>query len=71
RVLRTAFSQRRKTLLNALRSGGLGDGYSRDRIQVAIEQAEIDPRVRAEALEPPQLLQLARALREPFPAPPV
>ena len=65
RVLRTAFSQRRKTLLNALRSGGLGDGYSRERIEGAIEQSGIDPRVRAEALNPQQLLELARSLRAP------
>ena len=64
RVLRTAFSHRRKTLLNALRSGGLGDGYPRARIESALVRCGVDSRVRAEGLSPETLLHLARALRD-------
>ena len=64
RVVRTAFSKRRKTILNCLRGGGLGDGFDRDRIESALRACDVDPQVRAEALSPEKLLEVARALRE-------
>lgn len=65
RVVRTAFSQRRKTILNCLRSGGLGEGVDRTQIEAALAACAIDPKIRAEAVEPERLLALARALRSP------
>lgn len=55
RVVRAAFSQRRKTLANALRGAGIESA-------AALAEAGLDPRVRAEALAPEQLLALARAV---------
>jgi 16S rRNA (adenine1518-N6/adenine1519-N6)-dimethyltransferase len=57
RVVRAAFGQRRKTLLNALRGAGLEASAER------LEAAGVEPRARAESLAPEQLLALARALR--------
>lgn len=71
RVVRAAFSKRRKTLANALREaapglpevrGGPG-GDTRERFLAAIAAAGIDPRARAESLAPETLLELARRLR--------
>jgi 16S rRNA (adenine1518-N6/adenine1519-N6)-dimethyltransferase len=53
RVVRAAFGQRRKTLANAL-----GDLASAD----AIRAAGIDPRVRAEQLEPAAFVRLAKTI---------
>jgi len=61
RVARAAFGQRRKTLANALR-GGLGALVPASRIDAAIAGLGLDPRVRAEALEPEVFVALARAL---------
>ena len=48
RVIRAAFNQRRKTLVNALASGlGLG----KEELEAAIADCGLDPRVRGEALE--------------------
>lgn len=60
RVVRAAFGKRRKTLQNALRGGGLG--FENDELLAALEQLGVDPRARAEALEPEVFLRLARAL---------
>lgn len=57
RVVRAAFGQRRKTLANALRGGGFGE-----RCDAAIEAAGVDPRARAETLEPEAFRRLAAAL---------
>ena len=57
RVVRAAFSARRKMLANALRGAGF------EPPQRAFEALGIDPRARAESLSPEQLLALARALR--------
>lgn len=62
RVVRAAFATRRKTLANALRGSDLG--ASGEAIADALRTAEIDPRARAESLEPVRLLALARALPE-------
>jgi len=62
RVVRTAFGQRRKTLVNCLRAGGGLAGGDRDAIERALAAVGIDARERAERVEPRQLLALARAL---------
>jgi len=62
RVVRAAFSHRRKTLVNAVRSGGLDPTPSAAAVVEALESAALDPKVRAEALTPDQLLALARQL---------
>jgi 16S rRNA (adenine1518-N6/adenine1519-N6)-dimethyltransferase len=55
-VVRAAFGQRRKTLVNALRGAGFDDPAG------ACAAVGIDPRARAEALAPEALLALARLL---------
>ncbi len=62
RIVRAAFSQRRKTLVNSLRSGGLGASITADGLRELLFELSIDPRVRAERVEPEQHLALARAL---------
>lgn len=57
RVVRAAFGQRRKLLLNSLRGAGVEASPSQ------LEAAGIEPRARAESLAPLQLLALARVLR--------
>lgn len=56
RVTRAAFGTRRKTLANALRTGGIED------CGPALEAAGIEPSVRAESLAPPRFVAIARAL---------
>jgi 16S rRNA (adenine1518-N6/adenine1519-N6)-dimethyltransferase len=63
RVVRAAFSKRRKTLVNSLRTGGLGEAYSAEGIRAVLVKMGLDVSVRAERLEPEQLLALTRALR--------
>lgn len=58
RVVRAAFSQRRKTLQNAM-SGG---GWEPERLAGAFARAGIDPGERAERLAPERFLALCRAL---------
>jgi 16S rRNA (adenine1518-N6/adenine1519-N6)-dimethyltransferase len=62
RVVRAVFNQRRKTILNGLRGGGLPWSDDRDVLVAALETAGIDPRERAEKLDPETLLALSRAL---------
>jgi 16S rRNA (adenine1518-N6/adenine1519-N6)-dimethyltransferase len=57
RISRAAFSQRRKTLLNAL-SAGLA--LPREAAAACLEQAGIDPMARGETLSPDQFLILAK-----------
>jgi 16S rRNA (adenine1518-N6/adenine1519-N6)-dimethyltransferase len=57
RVARAAFGQRRKTLANALRGGGLGE-----RSDAAIEEVGVDPRARAETLAPDVFRRLAAVI---------
>ncbi len=61
RIVRAAFSQRRKTLANALRRARqpVAEGA---RIEAALERLGIDPRARAETLAPERFAELARAL---------
>ena len=63
RVVRAAFATRRKTLVNSLRAGALGTEHSVDELKAALSRCAIEPRARAESLEPAQLLALARELR--------
>lgn len=62
RVVRAAFSQRRKTLVNALRGGGLDPAPDPRAVEALLVRLGIDPRARAESLAPQQLLDLAREL---------
>jgi 16S rRNA (adenine1518-N6/adenine1519-N6)-dimethyltransferase len=56
--LRKVFAQKRKTLANNLRAAGI----SIDRISLALHQAAIDPRARAEAVSIEALAALWKAL---------
>ena len=58
-VVRAAFGQRRKTLGNALRGGGLG---APDRLAVALAESAIDAGRRAETLSLEEFARLADAL---------
>jgi len=59
RVVEGAFAHRRKTLPNSL---GLAGTVDRDAAANALAALALAPDVRAEALTPPQFVQLARAL---------
>jgi len=59
RVVRAAFSQRRKTVLNSL-SAGLG--LDKDTVEEALGRAGIRPTQRAETIEPAGFQELAQAL---------
>jgi len=63
RVVRAAFGQRRKTLLNAL-SGGLG--LSREQVETGLREAGIETQRRGETLSLEEFIRLAEYL---FPAP--
>lgn len=60
-VLRAAFGQRRKTLINAL-SASLA--ISKERVVDTLFQLELEPTVRGEDLTPEQFVQLAAALAD-------
>ena len=60
KIVRAAFAQRRKTLLNAL-SAGLG-GHSKEEIAAAMASCGLDERVRGETLSIAQFAALADAL---------
>jgi 16S rRNA (adenine1518-N6/adenine1519-N6)-dimethyltransferase len=62
RVVRAAFAQRRKTIVNCLRAGSEWCGGDRALLEAALEGVGIDPRDRAERVDPKRLLALARAL---------
>lgn len=61
KVVRSAFSQRRKMILNSL-AGSLD--LPKGTIEVILKEVGIDPRKRAEALDLSQFADLASALRE-------
>ena len=63
RCVRAAFSQRRKTLSNAL-SNGLG-GFGRAEVLAALDAAGIDPRTRGETLSGADFARLSDALASP------
>jgi 16S rRNA (adenine1518-N6/adenine1519-N6)-dimethyltransferase len=58
KVVRAAFGHRRKTLRNALRTGGLPNAED------LLERAEIDPRRRGETLSVQEFVQIASGLSE-------
>ena len=60
RIVEGAFAHRRKTLANSLQ---LADVASRDAVVAALASLGVDASVRAEALEPPVFVELARRLR--------
>jgi 16S rRNA (adenine1518-N6/adenine1519-N6)-dimethyltransferase len=60
RVVEAAFAHRRKTLPNSLELAGVAP---RARAVEALERIEREPNVRAEALEPDELVALTAALR--------
>ena len=60
-VVRAAFSQRRKTLINALAAGG--PGCDTARAAAAVAACGFDARVRGETLDPVQFAALSNALR--------
>ena len=62
RVVKAAFGQRRKTLLNAL-AAGLG-GVDKDRIKAAMAAAGMEENIRGERLGIPEFAALTRALGE-------
>lgn len=62
RVVRAAFAQRRKTLVNALRGGALEPAPDAEAVVRALDALGIDRRARAESLGVEQLLGVARAL---------
>lgn len=62
RVIRAAFGQRRKTLLNAL-SSGLSGGEGKETIHQAALEAGIDPKRRGETLSLEEFAQLANQLQ--------
>ena len=62
RIVRAAFSKRRKTLANALRGADLAPAGAPRAAEELLQRLGIDPRARAESLAPERLLALARAL---------
>ena len=62
RVVRAAFSQRRKTLVNALQGGALEPAPETELLLRGLAELGIDARARAESLPPERLLALARWL---------
>jgi 16S rRNA (adenine1518-N6/adenine1519-N6)-dimethyltransferase len=67
RVVRAVFNQRRKTIFNGLRGGGLPLSTDREALEAALEQAGIPPGERAENVAPEGLLALSRALEPEAP----
>jgi 16S rRNA (adenine1518-N6/adenine1519-N6)-dimethyltransferase len=62
KVVRAAFSQRRKTLANALRGSELAPAGGPAALEALLRGLGIEPRARAESLAPERLLRLSRAL---------
>lgn len=60
RVIKAAFSQRRKTLKNCL----MGAGFSREKVITAISEMKLDENIRGEKLSISQLGELSELLRE-------
>ena len=60
--VRAAFAKRRKTLVNAVRSGLGTSGLDLETLEAELEKLELDPRIRAEAVTPEQFAALAHTL---------
>ena len=61
-LIRASFNQRRKTLSNGLSNAGLG--ISRGQVTKALEQMELSPTVRGEALTLEQFANLSNILKK-------
>lgn len=61
KMIKSAFAQRRKTILNSLSSGM---GIEKEKIALAVENAGLSPTARAEALTMEQLVTLANKIYE-------
>ncbi len=61
KMVKSAFAQRRKTILNSLSSGM---GIEKDKISKAVELANLSPTARAEALTMEQLVELSNRICE-------
>lgn len=61
-LIRASFNQRRKTLSNGLSNAGLG--ISREQVTKALEQMELSPTVRGEALTLEQFANLSNILKK-------
>lgn len=62
RVVRAAFSQRRKTLVNCL-AGIAGEAFTKDELGLLLERQGLNRMVRGEALDIPQFAEIAAALK--------
>ncbi len=69
KVVRAAFSQRRKTLRNALTNSG-AFGAPKEAVLDALDTVGIDPGRRAQTVAPGEFIRLAAAIRERIPAAP-
>ncbi len=61
-LIRASFNQRRKTLQNSLVNGGIG--VTKEQVAAALEQMELSPAVRGEALTLLQFARLSDLLKE-------
>lgn len=61
-LIRASFNQRRKTLQNSLVNGGIG--VTKEQVAAALEQMELPPAVRGEALTLLQFARLSDLLKE-------
>lgn len=61
KMIKSAFAQRRKTILNSVSSGM---GISKESLSIAIERAGLSPTARAEALTMEQLTSLSNRISE-------
>lgn len=61
-LIRASFNQRRKTLQNSLVNGGIG--VTKEQVAAALEQMELPPAVRGEALTLSQFARLSDLLKE-------
>ena len=61
KMIKSAFAQRRKTILNSVSSGM---GIGKDKLSLAIENAGLSPTARAEALTMEELVTLANKIYE-------
>ncbi|MBQ4036675.1 MAG: ribosomal RNA small subunit methyltransferase A [Clostridia bacterium] len=61
KIIRAAFSARRKTLLNALTGGGIGE---KERLEALLTECEIDPARRGETLSLDEFARIANILNK-------
>jgi 16S rRNA (adenine1518-N6/adenine1519-N6)-dimethyltransferase len=68
-VIKAAFEQRRKTLVNALFSAGLGE--SKERLAAILTQNGLRADIRGEALDISQFARVAESIKGAVPCPPL